>query len=187
MCKSKANGGQRCYTHAVARYARAAQAYGSAQRAREAAGRAAGQVTMERASDTSPAGKAYNAALDKEVKAKDRFTQARIEYASTRRGQQDIAEQAALSQIRSDRIEQAEGHRSPSVDQQTRELADAANRGLLLRETNFLVSRGFDRDALQKTYPPSVIGKLVARERATQEKERATARSARANPAASLV
>ena len=162
MCRSKAEGGQRCYGHAAEKLANAQSRFDGAQQAYESA-------SMESSRARDPEKKA--AALEKcrtlaarRDEAYEAMQSSLVDFASTNRGRSELVAKANAGTL----------PRSAALGIQR-----VVNRGQRLQQENYLVSRGKDRDDVEQMDDYGVT-RQVAREKALARAEKADARARKA-------
>lgn len=134
MCKSKAQGGQRCFPHAREKLDRATQKVNQAYADCRAIVQESGALNEHHVPDSFQ--DQYREALGRRVEAKAQVKTAQVEYGSTKKGHADLLNQAAE-------------HRAKGLTFTANELERNAEAGRMLRDTNYLVSRGHDRSSFE--------------------------------------
>lgn len=159
MCKSKAEGGQRCYSHARVKLSRANTAVKKADDARKQIVRDAGAMNAQHL--TGQAAIRHNEATGRYTRAMTEYRAARVEYGSTTRGHSDL-------------VRRATQERTQGNDWAARQIEADADEGALLREKNYLVSRGHDRSTMEGTSPitRSVVASQARLQRQFDSQER---------------
>lgn len=177
MCKSIAEGGQRCYTHASARLNRAADKLSTAET----------ELKIVEHDHTPGTPQHTKASHDVDTARAD-YRTALVEFASTKQGRADLHRQFMMSremQRSSEQELRANGPgaagapaRIASAKRTQEALTTVMTRGSEQQERNFLVSRGWNRaDADQ--LDSDGLAKAAATERVTRREENRQARAAK--------
>lgn len=137
MCQSKANGGQRCYSHTSARLDTATRDLHAAHNLRE-----------QRLDSEGRVGWARHPEWEDEYRAAEQdYRDARIEVASTRRGERELRTQAATY---------------TDGDPRQAALLEDINRGVMLRERNAAI-RAANSSAPHTSHPHAATGRRPER------------------------
>lgn len=149
MCRSQREGGQRCFPSARTKLERAEYAVD------EAAARCANIVRESGALNAhhlpDDAKQTYREALGERLTAEDALRAARVEYASTKRGHADL-------------LKRAQEKREEGFQKDATQLERAAEEGTVLRNINYLVSRGHDRAPLVQAGKSRILRTVVSQQ-----------------------